>query len=137
MTWYRHRYPGMSFRKHSTNYFYGSKRMIWQLIRTKQEDGRCTATETITCEGVALTAVSRFKYLGTTFQPTGTTFILHMKDRLAAAALAINDIQHLSKLSLQTAMALFTVKVQPGISYGLHHIWEHLSTSNLQCIEKN
>ena len=55
---------------------------------------------------------------------------------MVAAALAINDIQHLSKLSLRTAMTLFRVKVQPVISYGLHLIWEHLSASNLQCIEK-
>ena len=102
-----------------------------------KKGGRRTSTDTITCEGVALTAVNRFKYLGITFQPTGTTFTLHVKERLAAAALAINDIQHLSKLSLRTAMALFRVKVQPVISYGLHLIWEHLSTSNLQCIEKN
>ena len=100
-----------------------------------KKGGRRTATETITCEGVALTAVNRFKYLGITFQPTGTTFTLHVKERMAAAALAINDFQHLSKLSLQTAMTLFRVKVKV-ISYGLHLTWEHLSASNLQCIEK-
>ena len=40
------------------------------------------------------------------------------------------------KLSLRTAMALFRVKLQLVISYGLDLIWEHLSASNLQCIEK-
>lgn len=86
-------------------------------------------------EQETLRTVSSFKYLGITLLTSGTTYTRHIKDRVAAAVIAMNDISLLSKLSTKIAMELFHAKISPIITYGLEMIWEHLTKRNLQDIE--
>ncbi|PSN52491.1 hypothetical protein C0J52_11219 [Blattella germanica] len=64
------------------------------------------------------------------------TYTLHIKDRMTASISAMNDIKHLQRISLQTIMKLFKVKILPVITYGLHSTWQHLTKSNLTDVEK-
>ena len=100
--------------------------------------GKQAAADTLYLEGRPLNSVKDFKYLGITLQPQGKTYTVHIKDKVAAAAaiIAMTDIKHLSKISLQTAMKIFKVKILPVITYGLNIIWQHLKKSNLKDIEK-
>lgn len=83
-----------------------------------------------------LTTVNHYKYLGVTLQTTGNTFTLHVKDRANAAITAMNSIKQLGKLSLQTAMELFRIKITPIVTYGLENIWPYLSKKLLADLEK-
>jgi hypothetical protein len=55
---------------------------------------------------------------------------------MSAAKRAINDIDHLNRLSLAIAMKLFQLKVAPVATYGLKNIWIHLIVKQLENIEK-
>jgi hypothetical protein len=63
-------------------------------------------------------------------------FTLHLNGRLNAASKALNDIKHLNKLSLTTAIRLFQLKVNPVATYGLENIWVHLKKRQLERLEK-
>ena len=103
---------------------------------TFRRGGKQAAADTLYLEGRPLNSVKDFKYLGITLQPQGKTYTVHIKDKVAAAIIAMTDIKHLQKISLQTAMKIFKAKILPVISYGLHIIWQHLTKSNLMDIEK-
>ena len=103
---------------------------------TFKRGGKQARADSIYLEGQPLTKVKSFRYLGITMQPQGTTYTLHIKERMTAAIRSMNDIKHLSKISLQTAMEIFKVKIQPVITYGIHSIWQDLTTSNLKDLEK-
>ena len=97
--------------------------------------GRLSKDDYIVCGGHKLTPKRQFKYLGITMQVTGTTFSVHLKERLAAALRSIGDIRHLQRMSINTAMELFRVKVLPSLTYGIDVIWEYLSCKQLQELE--
>jgi hypothetical protein len=44
---------------------------------------------------------------------------------------AMQDINMLSLLPLQTAMVLFKMKIMPILTYGLHLTWSYLPERNL------
>jgi hypothetical protein len=46
-------------------------------------------------------------YLGITLQVSGTTFSVHIKERLAAAIRSISDIRLIHRMPLETAIKLF------------------------------
>jgi hypothetical protein len=50
--------------------------------------------------------------------------------------LALNDIKHLNKLSLTTAIKPFQLKANPVATYGLENIWVHLKRKQLERSEK-
>jgi hypothetical protein len=77
---------------------------------TFRRGGRC---ETFYIGTKQLKSVTNFKYLGVTFQTPGNVFTLHLNERLNDALKALNDIKHLNKLSLTTAIKLFQLKVNP------------------------
>ena len=83
-----------------------------------------------------LKSVSDVKYLGIILQTTGYVFTRHIQDRLNAAIRAINDIKHLNKLSIRTALKLFQLKIIPVAAYGLENIWSHLKMKHLEQLEK-
>ena len=86
--------------------------------------GRLPKEEYIVCGGHILTPKKQFTYLRITLQVSGTTFSMHIKERLAAAIRSISDIRHLHRMSLETVMKLFRTKVLPTLTYGLEQIWE-------------
>ena len=97
--------------------------------------GRLAKKDHFTCGQQPLEFVTHFKYLGVTFQTTGTTFTRHIEERAAAATKAVYDIPKLKLLSLPTAMALFKLKVMPAATYGIQLIWNHLTAKNLRRLE--
>lgn len=101
-----------------------------------RQGGRLKQDDHINLGPEALNTVNTFKYLGLTFQTKMTCFTNHVKDRTTAAIRAIYDIQNLTRLSINTAMLLFKTKIVPILTYGMQLIWEQLTMSNLEEIEK-
>ncbi|KAJ4443564.1 hypothetical protein ANN_05237 [Periplaneta americana] len=66
---------------------------------------------------------------------TGSTFSVRLKGRLTAAIRSISDIRHLQRMSINTAMELFRVKVLSSLTHGLEIIWEYISRRQLQELE--
>lgn len=103
---------------------------------TFRRGGRLAANDTIIYKNKPLANVTHFRYLGVTLQPKGNIYTLHIKERIAAATIALNGIKNLHRLSLSTAMTLFHLKIKPIITYAMEAIWEHLKKRNLEDIEK-
>lgn len=97
--------------------------------------GRLAKDDYIVCGGHTLMPKQQFRYLGITMQVTGSTFSVHIKERLAAALRSINDIRHIQRMSINTAMELFRIKVLPALTYGLELLWNYLSRRQLQELE--
>lgn len=97
--------------------------------------GRLTKEDYITCGRCTLTPKRQFTYLGITLQVTGTTFTVHIKERLAAALRGMSDVRQIQGMSLETAMKLFQAKILPSLTYGLEVIWEFLTRRQLQDLE--
>ena len=76
-------------------------------------------------------------YLRITLQVSGTTFSVHIKERLVAEIRSISDIMLIHRMSLETAMKLFRTQVLPTLTYGLEEIWDHLSRRQLQELESS
>jgi hypothetical protein len=87
------------------------------------------------CGEHILTPKRHFTYLGITLQVSGTTFPVHIKERLAATIRSISGIRHVHRMSLETAMKLFRTKVLPTLIYGLEEIWKFISIRQLQELE--
>ena len=98
--------------------------------------GRISKEDRIVYNGQPIRYNATPKYLGMRLQPTGTTFTLHIKERLIAAIRSINDISHIPRMSLRTAMELFQVKILPIATHGIAQIWDHLTKQQLKEIEK-
>jgi hypothetical protein len=104
--------------------------------KTFRKGGRLPATTQIMYKDTELTRVNSYKYLGVTLQTNGRSFTKHFKDKTAAAIIAMNEIKVIHQLSLETAIALFHIKISPIISYTIENIWEHLSKNDLALIER-
>jgi len=109
--------------------------------RTKTEaikfrkGGRLAVRDELHLEGNALKYVSAFVYLGVTLTPTGTSFSRHIRDRVRKAQLAMATIKTPQKLSIRTALQLFSLKIAPTAAYGIQAIWRWLSKSDLERLE--
>ena len=73
--------------------------------------GRLSANTGLYYKGQPLGMTNMHKYIGVTIQMTGTTFSIHIKQRLIDAVRAISDIKNIQLLSLKTAMRLFEGKL--------------------------
>ncbi|KAJ4444982.1 hypothetical protein ANN_06781 [Periplaneta americana] len=98
--------------------------------------GRLSAKDQLLYKNKPLQNIQHFKYLGISLQTRGDVYDLHIKERIAAAKMTKNSIKNLSKLSLNTAITLFRLKVAPTITSRLQIIWESLKKKNLEDIEK-
>jgi hypothetical protein len=98
--------------------------------------GRLPATTQIMYKDTELTRVNSYKYLGVTLQTNGSSFTKHLKDKTAAAIIAMNEIKVIRQLSIETAIALFHIKISPIMSYAIENIWEHLPKNDLALIER-
>ena len=88
-----------------------------------------------TYKGSNIDIVNEYDYLGVTIQPT-LTFTKHINKRKAKCYSAIGAVQNASKLSIESAMKAFAIKVQPIIEYGLKEISSFLTASQLEEIDK-
>ncbi|KAJ4448805.1 hypothetical protein ANN_00196 [Periplaneta americana] len=71
-----------------------------------------------------------------TLQSTANSFSYHIQERTAAATRAIHQINDLTRLSLETAMVLLKTVIAPIVTYGITLIWEKLTLTDLERIEK-
>lgn len=60
------------------------------------------------------------------------TFGVHAKEKAILAIRAINDIDHIQRISLEVAMKLFKAKIIPILTYSIHPIWENLKKKELK-----
>lgn len=101
-----------------------------------RKGGRIPANANLMLENEPLKIVNKFRYLGLSIQTTASSFNVHIQERTAAAVRAIFAIKKLSSLSLDTAMKLFHTTIAPVVTYGLEMIWDKLSISDMERIEK-
>ena len=102
---------------------------------TFRNGGRGAANDIIYLGTEPLTIVNTFKYLGLTLQTTARSFRVHTKSRAAAATKAMFDIKSITKLSLETATALFDAKIVPIATYGIDITWDKLSLKDFATLE--
>jgi hypothetical protein len=101
---------------------------------TFRRGGRTARKDSIFYGNEELIRTKSFKYLGITFQTTATSFVQSIKDRAIAAILAIHVTNNIHLLSMETAMALFKMKIRPIMTCGLNIIWEFLKNSGLMIV---
>ncbi|XP_018494505.1 uncharacterized protein LOC108864068 [Galendromus occidentalis] len=88
-------------------------------------------------EGQPLEFVKTFKYLGVRFHYSVSNFHAHVEERVCQALTAsYDDIKKLNRLSLDSAIILFKMKLMPVISYGLTRIWKYLTVKDLKKLEQ-
>ena len=100
-----------------------------------RKGGRPSKNQRITYNNKEIEFVNSFKFLGVTFQMTGRSFTKHTTERCAAAITAMNLITKLRLLSIETALALFELKVAPIATYGIEVTWPYLNKTDLNKIE--
>lgn len=98
--------------------------------------GRAPIKEEIYIRETKLKIVPDFKYLGITLQTSAKCFTKHITEKTTQAILAIHEIRNIRQLSLETAMLLFRVKIQPILTYGIEIIWSYLTMKNLSSLER-
>lgn len=103
---------------------------------TFRKGGRASIKDSLTLNNEPLEKVNKFKYLGITLQTKATSFSYHVQERTAAAVKAIYSIKNIALLSLGTAMILFKTTISPIVTYGIEEIWEKLTISDLERMEK-
>ena len=98
--------------------------------------GRLAASDTLHIGGTTLRCVKTFRYLGVTLPTNGRSFTEHINDKVRRALVASVGIRTPSRMSLRTALALFEIKVAPAASYGIQVTWEHLSSAQLEKLDR-
>ena len=98
--------------------------------------GRYALNEKIVLEGVNVDFVPEFCYLGVMFQVSGLSFGRHVEKRARAALMVTYSIKNLHKLSIETAVKLFDLKVSPTASYGIEVIWPYLTINDFETLER-
>jgi hypothetical protein len=101
-----------------------------------RKGGRNSMQDKVYLGNYPLQISNQYKYLGITFQTTGTCFSIHVKEKAVNAIKAINEIKYLRRLSLKTGNKLFMAKIVPILTYGTELIWEHLKKRDLEQIER-
>ncbi|KAJ4431484.1 hypothetical protein ANN_20082 [Periplaneta americana] len=118
----------------SENEFVINKNKTVQMVFRR--GGRVAASDTLKLGDEPMRLVNKFKYLGITLQPTAKSFSAHIQERASAAIRAICNIKDITRLKLETAMQLFETVITPIASYGLELVWEKLSASDMERLEK-
>jgi len=80
--------------------------------------------------------VNHFPYLGILIPYNATSFGKHIQSRARKALIAMDTIQKPWKLSLKTALQLFTLNVASVAAYGIEVIWNDLKVHDMVALEK-
>ena len=86
--------------------------------------------------GEVIEKVRHFAYLGIDIAARGVCFAGHVKQRVSKARAAFVSIPTPRELSLDTALALFRIKIEPIASYGIELIWIHLRGPQLEALDR-
>lgn len=98
--------------------------------------GRIASGDQLHIDGHQLKFVNSFRYLGVNLPHNGKSFTAHLTERCAKALVAAHQIQNPQKLSLNTAMRLYDLKVAPVVSYNIEMFWDDLTVGNLEMLNK-
>lgn len=98
--------------------------------------GRIAAANELRLGGETIKYVSSFTYLGLTLTPTGTSFSRHIKERARKAMVVSSQIESPTKLSRETALRLFEIKVAPTAAFGVNLCWDALSKKDLAELDR-
>ena len=98
--------------------------------------GRVSKNDKLKLKEEPLRIVNKFKYLGITAQPTAKSYSDHIQERTSAAIRAMCTVRNITSLKLETAMRIFETVITPIATNGIEIIWDKLSTSDLQRMEK-
>ena len=107
------------------------------LNKTKVVKFRRTGTkanENFVFNGNVVALSNSYEYLGMTLQCTWN-FTKHLKLKRVKAFSRIHSIKNLSKLSLQGAANYFRVMIEPILTYGIHVIWQDLTSRQLEILD--
>ena len=98
--------------------------------------GRLAVSDELRLSSVPIEYVPCFTYLGLTLTPSGRAFSEHINNRIRKTMVACAAIHKPSLLSLQTALALFNLKLAPMASYCIPLIWDKLSIEELGRLDR-
>jgi hypothetical protein len=98
--------------------------------------GRLATSDSLMVDGHQVEFVSSFSYLGFELTATADAFGKHIAERKRKAAFNIISMPNLRKLSLETAIKLFKLKIAPIAAYGIRAIWKKLKISDLESLDK-
>lgn len=98
--------------------------------------GKLARTDGIRLNNCEVKYVSHFTYLGITFTTTGSSFAKHVRDRVRKALLASASIEDPYKLSVDTALKLFSLKLAPTAAFGIRVVWERLTCRDLRELDR-
>ncbi|XP_003738420.1 uncharacterized protein LOC100907733 [Galendromus occidentalis] len=84
--------------------------------------GRPSSSDQFRIDSDTLELVDHFPYLGIFFSAFGCSFSRHLRERVHLGHFAFHCIENPHKLSLRTAEALFTLKIEPTACYGTHRM---------------
>jgi hypothetical protein len=96
--------------------------------------GRLAAHDKFYLNGVQLQVTNSYEYLGITMQTT-LSFSVHVSEVSSKAVKAMHGIENPRLLSIDTAMKLFTIKIQPVLTYAIRAIWSRLTAANLRNLD--
>jgi hypothetical protein len=105
------------------------------MVMKSRRGGRLAATDRFFFEGAELQITGSYTYLGLTVQ-TSLSFSQHVARRKVTGLAAIGSLKHLQKISLQTTLQIYNLKITPIVSYGLDVAAPYISLQNLKDIDK-
>ena len=97
--------------------------------------GPLRRADKFTVSGAPVEFVPRFTYLGVVLS-CGVSFGAYISQRISQSTAAMATIPSPGKLSIDTAMSLFNIKIAPIAAYGLTLVWEDLSATQITALDK-
>jgi hypothetical protein len=104
-------------------------------IMVFRRGGRIPQSWKFQYDGKELEIVNQYNYLGVTLQPT-LTFTAHLERVRQKAACAIGLIPSLQACSMQTAIKIYRMKVQPSLTYNLATFSRLLTATHLSSVDR-
>src|SRR5690606_11592845 len=87
-----------------------------------------------TYAGEPIEIVNQYEYLGITLQPT-LTFTAHLSRMKAKCSSAMAPIRNLANVSIETAVKVYSCKIQPILLYNLATYAKFLSPTHLSLLD--
>jgi hypothetical protein len=97
--------------------------------------GRLAASDILSLDNEGVEFVGSFCYLGFLISTSTTSYSRHIAFRRTKCLMALSEIPDLRRLPLETAMALFRIKLSTCADYGIRVIWDRLSTANMMVLD--
>ena len=100
-----------------------------------RKGGRLKAGDRFYYEGKEIEMVKHYTYLGIILQ-TSLTFNKHLVSKKEKSMATIGTIKHLQSISISTSLRIFSLKIEPTVTYGFEVIAPYLTLSNILVLDK-